>query len=73
MITKKKYVLDVDYRWIDEIPLEDLAGCSNWICKGLWSDEWKRIYLVIPREGWTDEDYFDFARKRIRELGIGIP
>lgn len=35
--------------------------------------DWKDIYGVIEREGWTEDDYFEYANKRFVDLGIERP
>lgn len=67
------YILDVDSRWVDAIPLEDLVDEKNWIAKYLVHKDWSRSYILNPRSYWGTRDYFDYARKRIRELGIIDP
>lgn len=34
---------------------------------------WKEAYCVIERDGWTESDYLDYARRRLRDMKIKKP
>jgi|GEM_PF-5450350 len=35
--------------------------------------DWQKIYFVVEREAWNESQYFEFAQKRFKELGIKKP
>lgn len=64
---------DADYRWIVAVPLESLEESKDWKCKALMSRAWNRIYLLRRRDTWEENDYFNYAERKQRELGITEP
>lgn len=63
-------VIDVDYRWIDAIPLENLESGNTWICKMVCQKGWHRQYLMIKRDYWTEDDYFKEIENLFLKLNI---
>lgn len=61
--------------YIDELALETIAESRQGYapCMVLINLLWNKLYLVNEREGWTEDEYFDFASKRFKELGIETP
>jgi hypothetical protein len=61
--------------YIDEPKLEQIPEVRTGYapCMVLINATWRRLYLVVERTGWDDDDYFGFAQKRFRELGIVEP
>lgn len=61
--------------WIDAIDLEIIPSGVNDYAPGmvLTKRYWKNLYLLIEREGWKENDYIGYARKRFKELGIKRP
>lgn len=57
------------------IALEIIPSGVNNYAPGmvLLNDEWEEVYFLIERSGWIDQEYFDYAEKRFRELNIKNP
>lgn len=55
--------------------LEDIDPGSSGYSPGivLIHRDWKDIYFLSEREGWTEDDYFRYAEKRQKELKIIRP
>jgi hypothetical protein len=68
-------IVRANAQYIDEPRLEEIPAGRNGFapCMVLVCSDWKRLYLVIEREGWDDDDYFEFAEKRLRELKVVFP
>jgi len=69
----ERYILDVDYRWVEAFPLEELVENPSWSAKYLVHKNWRRSYLLNPRNYWSTDDYFNYAERKIRELEIKEP
>lgn len=39
----------------------------------LWKRGWKDIYFLIERQGWNEDDYFNYAEKRFKDLNLSLP
>lgn len=39
----------------------------------LISRDWNDLYFLIERDGWVEADYFAYAQKRFKELGVKEP
>lgn len=35
--------------------------------------KWQELYFLIERDGWEEQDYFDYAEKRFKELHVERP
>ena len=72
---KKRMLVRANTAWIDAIDLEIIPGGVNDWAPGmvLTKRYWKNIYTLIERQDWDEDDYFNYARKRFKELGIKRP
>jgi hypothetical protein len=57
-------------RALEEIP-SDAVGHQSAIV--LTCTKWRKLYFLRPRESWNVEDYFEFAEKKMEEIGITEP
>jgi hypothetical protein len=59
----------------DGTPLESMPEGSSGLAPGmvLAHAKWSRLYFVCERENWTEDDYFNYADRRFRALGISKP
>ena len=56
--------------------LEIIPSGFNKMARGmvLTNRKWgSRLYCLVIRDGWTEEEYFSHAEKRFKELGIKVP
>lgn len=60
---------------VQGIPLEVIPAGRSGHEPGmvLVHQKWQEIYFLIDREGWSEQDYFDYAEKRFKELGVKNP
>lgn len=75
--SKERYILWVNYLWIDieeGTCLEPLVDETTWMCNYLVHRNWSRHHLMNKRDNptrpWTEEDYFRWAEKTMKEQGI---
>lgn len=53
--------------------LELIPSGFNGLAPGmvLTSRQWgSNLYCLLKRDGWSEDNYFDYAEKRFKELGI---
>jgi hypothetical protein len=55
---------------LDPLPKEE--GKDYWAMVLIYRD-WNSFYFMEERKTWTDEDYFEYAKKRIREINASPP
>lgn len=65
---RERYILDVDYRWVDAVFLEDMSDETTWKAKYLVHKDWDKAYVLNARPDWTEDRYFREAEERIRAL-----
>ncbi len=67
---EKRELLWANTRFIEGMPLEPIEG-SDGSAVVLINEQWNgKIYFAKKRETWKKNDYFDFADRRFKELGI---
>lgn len=71
----KRAIVRANAAYIDEPRLEEIGESRGGYapCMVLINADWKKLYLMNERAGWTDDEYFDFAAKRFREWGNTAP
>ncbi len=69
---KRRNLVHVDTFFVDGVALEDIPAGSNKKYPGivLFSEDWNDWYFLKERDGWTEEDYFQLARFKLKELGL---
>lgn len=68
-------MLPVNIRKVDGIPLDAMGGDDSgefWAMAIIVRD-WNSFYFMLKRNNWSDEDYFEYAKQKIDELGIYPP
>lgn len=72
---RKSAILRLNTSFIEGVYLERIPPGLNDFKPGmvLVRAEWDKIYFLCERDGWTEDDYFKFAEKRMKELGITKP
>ncbi len=72
---KARAIVRANTAWIEGTPLEKIDPGQSGYRPGmvLISREWRNIYFLNEREGWTDEQYFDLAQKLMVELSVERP
>lgn len=57
------------------VPLEDLLPTQSGLFPAmvLMKTGWRKHYFVLPREGWTPDDYFNHAERLMQKQGITQP
>jgi hypothetical protein len=57
------------------IPLENLIPTASGLFPAmvLVKTVWRKQYFVLPREGWTPDDYFNHAERLMKKHGITEP
>lgn len=56
---------------MDAIPLEDMDEIS-WKAKYLVHKDWNKTYLLNIRVSWTEDDYFNYAFKRVKDFNFEV-
>ena len=71
----KRGIVRANTAWIKGIDLEVIPSGVNDYAPGmvLIHADWNEIYFVIEREGWDEEDYFNYAQKKFLEHNIRKP
>lgn len=72
---KNRALVRANTMWIQGCPLEIIPEGPAGFQVGmvLINRKWHDLYFLIERKTWKEEDYFDYAEKRILELGIEMP
>lgn len=72
---KHRAIVRAHTAWIQGCPLELIPEGPSGFYTGmvLVSRKWNDLYFLIERKTWKEDDYFDYAEKRILELGIKKP
>lgn len=72
---RKRAIVRANTAWIDGTELEIIPSGPNDYAPAmvLIHRDWDDIYFLIERNGWVDEEYFAYARKRFDELNIKKP
>lgn len=72
---KKRAMVRANTGWIDGTALEIIpAGPSGYYqAMVLIKRDWRDIYFLTERAAWSEDDYFRYAEKRQKELGITRP
>lgn len=60
-------ILHADIRFVDGFALELITDGNPVV---LIHRDWKDLYFLNSRAGWTDDDYFRFAEMLLKERGI---
>jgi len=72
---KTRAIVRANTALIEGISLEEIPPGMSGYNTGmvLIHRDWKRLYFVIERESWTEDDYFRYAEKRMKERHITKP
>ena len=72
---KKRAVILAQTAWIEGTALETIPPGQMGFNEAmvLVRHDWDRMYFVIKREGWTDDEYFELAEKLQAQKGIVKP
>lgn len=73
---KKRAIVRANTAWITGgIDLEIIPSGANDYAPGmvLINRDWHELYFLIEREGWDEDDYFEYAAKRLKELKVEKP
>jgi hypothetical protein len=72
---EKRAIVRANTTWVEGVPLEEIPDGRNGFAPAmvLIRAEWKEQYFLKEREGWTDDDYFELAQKRMAIHGIRKP
>jgi len=74
---KERAMIEADTALISRATdLEVIPGGFNGLARGmvLTNRKWgSNLYCLIKRDGWTEDNYFNYAEKRFKELGIIHP
>lgn len=72
---RKRGMVRTNTDLVQGTPLEVIPPGSSGYAPGivLIRRDWQDLYFVIEREGWEEDDYFEYAEKRIQELKIKNP
>ena len=72
---RHRAILRKPTKYVVGVPLEQIEpGIGNaYVAMILFHRDWKNMYFVNNRIGWTDDQYFDFADKRLAGLKILDP
>lgn len=59
----------------DSIDLEIIPGGPSGFAPGMVINyaKWDSLYCVIKRDDWTEHDYYNYAKKRLKDLGVTRP
>ncbi len=68
-------IVRADTKWIDGIPLEAIPTSPSQFARAmiLIHRNWDDVYFVAERVDWTDDQYFEYAARRFKDLGIKNP
>lgn len=71
----KRAIVRSNTKYVQGIALEEIPAGPSGYYKAmiLFHNDWNNIYFLIERLGWDDNDYFDFAQKRMDEFNILKP
>lgn len=71
---KSRAMIEADTALIQNaVDLEIIPGGQNGLARGiiLTDANWgSQLYCLIKRADWTEDNYFDYAEKRFKELGL---
>lgn len=72
---KERAIVRANTAWVQGTPLEIIPSGLNDFATGmvLINRKWNDLYFLIERNTWKEDDYFNYAEKRILELGIKKP
>ncbi len=72
---KQRAIVRANTALVDGVDLEVIPSGANNYAPGmvLIHRNWLELYFLIEREGWSEDDYFDYAAKRFKELRIEKP
>lgn len=72
---KKRAIVRANTAFIDGMSLDEIPpGLSGFYpALVLIRREWKNIYFINEHRNWNDDDYFQYANKRLAELEITEP
>ena len=72
---KTRAIVRANTAWVDGIALEEIPTGMSGYCQGmvLVHKDWLKVYFLVEREDWSDENYFKFAKKLIDQKGIKKP
>ena len=72
---KTRAIVRANTSWIMGHALESIEAGLSGYAPGmvLIHKDWRDVYFAVEREHWDENDYFEFAERRFKELKIKNP
>ena len=72
---RERAIVRANTAWIEGVALEQIEAGPSGYRPGmvLVRRDWRQLYFLNERDGWTDAQYFALAATLMRQVGITKP